>query len=333
MQTPSRRCRPSTSNAHIAPRFWALLLICLVAMPLFPLAPSAHAQTSPPEAAANPSLETVLAIVSACPRQDAPPQQCANLAGVTLGIEVDGAELAEGAVTTTPSELGFNVAPFQAPSDAFLDVAVLAGVPNGYVFADGTFRSAVSDLSVGGCGGEAICPYFILALVPDPSAPVPDPDRAPTIESAVSFAFAADDWRGAFAAIDAAVYQRNAVALYGAASGYSRATLTFDLDAAETGQTALTLTGLDDELPGSAEIVISVNGEIVDEGETAFTDWDPAAGEVAWHRWTLFFPSDLLQAGENTITVENLAVSANVGTPPYLLLSEAFVNVDIGDLG
>lgn len=292
-----------------------------------PLAPPAAG--TPPGA----GLATVHAVVRACEPDDAVIDDCEDLAGVTLGVALDGVDLPDGPVTTELGGLGTNTATFRAPGDALVEVVVLDGVPDGYDFAPGTFRSVVFTLPEEGCGGESTCRELTIVLTPEPRAPVPDPNRAPIIDAAASFAFVADDWSGAFEEVDAEVYRRDAVAIYGAASETPSATLTFSLDAGGDGQTALTLTGLDDELAGPTPLAIWVNGELVHDGDLGFYDWDPSANEVAWQRSTLYFPSDLLRAGNNTITVENLADSAAVGEPPYLLLSEAFVAVDVGGVG
>jgi len=336
MCSPSRSFFPLSRGSGSAPIIRLLLLSVGLAIASFTTTSPLSAQSSTPsspDAAGRGSTETVLAVVRTCPREDINLRQCEDVAGVTLGVEVDGAALPDGPVTTEPGGIGLNAAPFQAPSDALLAVIVLDGVPDGYIFAAGTFRSIVSNLPSGGCGGEATCRYLTIVLTPEPLAPVPDPDQAPIIDSEVSFAFGADDWTGAFEEIDAKVYQRQAVAIYGAASPYPSATLSFELDAGGNGKTALTLTGIDDELPGPNPITITVNGEIVHDEELGFYDWNPEVDEVAWNRSTLYFDSNLLRPGENTITIENRSDAAAVGEPPYLLLLEAFVNVDVGGLG
>lgn len=320
--SPSTR---STSSASVAVAVWLTTLLFSMPMP-------AVAQTTGSGTPVAPR-ETVLAVVRACEADDASIDDCEDLAGVTLGVSIDGVELADGPITTEMGGIGTNVAIFSSPRRALVEVTLRDGIPDGFVFAPGTFRAVVFNLPQVGCGGESTCRELTIYLRPAPLAPVPDPVRAPIMESEASFAFGADDWTGAFAALDAEVYQRDAVAIYGAASDYARATLTFDLDAAGDGQTALTLTGVDDELPGPNRTSVSVNGAIVQEGDLGFYDWDPDADEVAWNRSTLYFPSDLLQPGENRITVENLTDSAAVGEPPYLLLSEAFVDVDVDGVG
>lgn len=153
------------------------------------------------------------------------------------------------------------------------------------------------------------------------------------IEAKRSFAFEADDWAGAYPNIITEVYQRQCVAVYGASSPNPSGTLTVNLGEARSGQSVLVLTGLDDELAGPKPIVVTVNGEVIYEGNSRFNDWDPAAAEVAWNRFNIFFPSQLLVAGENEIMVRNLAEGSEIGLPPYILLSEAFLFVDVAAVG
>ena len=153
------------------------------------------------------------------------------------------------------------------------------------------------------------------------------------IEAESSFAFEAADWAGAYPNIITEVYQRQCVAVYGASSPNPSGTLTVNLGEVRSGQSVLVLTGLDDELAGPKPIVVTVNGDVIYEGNSRFNDWDPAAAVVAWNRFNIFFPSELLVAGENEIVVSNLADGSAIGLPPYILLSEAFLFVDVAAVG
>lgn len=154
---------------------------------------------------------------------------------------------------------------------------------------------------------------------PEPTA-APEPTTAP--EPLATIEFGVGDWQDSFPNINTGVYDRAAVALYGALSPFPSASLRFDLPSApETGAT-LTIEGLNDEL-GPAQITITVNGVEVFRGESGFAGWDPGAASPAWTAVSFPIPAGILQAGANEITVANLADSAAVGVPPYVLLSVA----------
>lgn len=295
------------------------------------------AETAPPPAGEAPATTGVVGVALACPSADADRDACEDLAGVTIAVEADGVPVAGSPFTSEMNSIGSNSIEFDAAPDATLTLTQVDGVPEGYAPAPGydPLTVNVADLEERGTGGESTSPYVDIINVPvvGDDAPLPVGTAPPQIDAEQRIAFAAIDWQGALSDLDDGIYGREAVAVYGAQSPYPAATLTFGLDEAGDGQTALTLTGLDDELPGPTPVAISVNGEVVYEGEAGFYDFDPAAPEVAWQRWTLYFPSNLLRPGENAIAVAQLAPSANVGEPPYVLLAEAFVAIDVSGVG
>lgn len=182
-------------------------------------------------------------------------------------------------------------------------------------------------------GEDIVCDWYVRPVPSEPGAPAAT--EPPIADADETLGFAAGDWRGAYADIDPAVYGRDCVAVYGAGSGYGEATLTFTLDEAPdpARPSALILTGLDDELAGENQIRVSVNGQTIYEGGSEFSQWEPAAAEVEWQNFYLLIEAGILQAGENVVTVANLADSANVGTPPYVLLAEAEVRVGVTGVG
>lgn len=136
-------------------------------------------------------------------------------------------------------------------------------------------------------------------------------------------AFDAGDWQGAFPNINTGVYNRAAVAVYGSLSPFHTATLSFDLSASPSGDTILTIDGLDDELAAAVQIEITVNGQQVYTGPSGFANWNPDASPANWSSVDFTIPAGILQSGGNEIAVSDLANSANVGLPPYVLLGTA----------
>lgn len=160
-------------------------------------------------------------------------------------------------------------------------------------------------------------------------APTPAPDEEPAISAADIFAYVPRDWDGAYAEIDTDVYRRDCVAVYGADSPNSSASLPFTVDAVRLGKSELVITGLDDELAGGNPIQIAINGEVVFDDASPFYDWDPNDSEVHWNRLVVPFDNGLLRVGENELTVANLADGNGVGAPPYVLLAEAWIFVGL----
>lgn len=168
----------------------------------------------------------------------------------------------------------------------------------------------------------------------DEYAPTPAPDSEPQIEAVDTFAFTADDWVGAYEDVDTDVYRRDCVAVYGVDSINPSGVFTFDLDAVTIGNSELVLTGLDDEMAGGNPIVVTVNGKVIFDDESSFYDWDPNDPEVHWNRLVIPFANGVLVEGENEIVVTNTSDGTEVGVPPYLLLSEAWVFVGLtGGIG
>jgi serine/threonine protein kinase len=145
----------------------------------------------------------------------------------------------------------------------------------------------------------------------------------------VTLQFNAADWQGGYFRGDAEWYGRAWTAIYGAQSSHPAAAITFSLDAAPAEPATLSITGLDDEWAGSNPIVISVNGVEIFAGPSPFQSWDGAGqGEqAAWTAVEFEVPAGSLQAGTNEITIANQAQSASFGTPPYILVSDAFLEI------
>jgi hypothetical protein len=172
-------------------------------------------------------------------------------------------------------------------------------------------------------------------------APLPSPTSEPQIEPVnnvapaaptkqaaakpVTLKFGAADWQGGYYRGDATWYGRPWTAVYGAQSAYPRVVLTVSLATAPKGSATLTITGLDDEWDGTNPIVVSVNGVEIFSGPSPFVSWDGVGqGEQAkWKAIKLKVPAGTLHKGDNEIALANMASSASVGAPPYVLVSDA----------
>jgi hypothetical protein len=139
----------------------------------------------------------------------------------------------------------------------------------------------------------------------------------------------AASWEGAYRPRDPLYFGRPWVAIYGDQSVYPRATALFRLDAPPTGPATLTLSGIDDEWLDLNPIAIEVNGQQVFAGASPFANWDgtTTGAATAWTSTTVTIAPDLLKAGRNRITIANLSPSVNVGSPPYILLGDASLQV------
>jgi hypothetical protein len=158
---------------------------------------------------------------------------------------------------------------------------------------------------------------------PANSGPSDDGDDAGDVADRVSFG--ADAWAGGFLRNDSAYYGRPWASIYGRESDYSAASLTLTLSNDPDEPIVLTFDGLDDEEPGNNQIAVEINGRRIYQGESWFPSWDGAGNgtDAAWTAVRITIPPGLLVAGDNVVTLRNLADAANFSSPPYVLLSVA----------
>ena len=170
---------------------------------------------------------------------------------------------------------------------------------------------------------------------PPPTAtPAPPPAVAPTLApvQAVRLDFSAEDWRGGYFRGDGLAYGRPWAAVYGALSEYPSAALDVALDATPGRPAILTVTGLDDELGGPNPIALDVNGERVFSGPSPFPSWDGqgSGANAAWTAAEFIIPRGVLRTGSNQIVLSNLSPVASFNAPPYVLLSDATLEIPGG---
>lgn len=138
--------------------------------------------------------------------------------------------------------------------------------------------------------------------------------------SGPSTTFGRDDLAagGAYERDDGRLYNRPTAHLYGQGSGYDTTTVTFNVNDPPTSYIGIEIIGMDDELKENVPMRISLNGNVVWEGESPFgdekwTDMVWVAGNLNW-----------LVEGENSLTIE-LLIEGEVGLPPWVLINEATV--------
>jgi serine/threonine-protein kinase len=137
-------------------------------------------------------------------------------------------------------------------------------------------------------------------------------------------------FQGGFRNGGGSIYRRrSATWIYGARTPYSTMAASFDLPSVPAGGAVLTITGLDSETAGKTPISLAVNGRELFRGPSPFADdtHDPDFQNAAapWSEQSWEVPADALRAGTNTITIRNLADSAEVGVPPFFMLDRAVV--------
>jgi hypothetical protein len=180
-------------------------------------------------------------------------------------------------------------------------------------------------------------PYVLLAdatlQLPGVTARQDPPSNTIQPTQREATAFTAEDWRGGYYRGDAQAYGRPWVALYGALSDYPSAALRFRLSGEPGGRATLRLTGLDDELPALNQMAVTVNGVQVFAGASPFVNWDGIGdgANAAWTDVSLDIPAGVLQSGRNDIVVSNLTPVASFNGPPYILLADAVIEIEMDD--
>lgn len=127
---------------------------------------------------------------------------------------------------------------------------------------------------------------------------------------------------GAYRRPDGVLYDRPAAHLYSQTTEFPSTRVTITLDEAPSDFAVIRVLGMDDENSGRVPLLISVNGYVVHQGPSPFEneDWT----DIAWRIGEL----DALQAGENVITIENLAAEGEFGRPPWILISVVQLYLD-----
>ncbi|MFW6074773.1 MAG: serine/threonine-protein kinase [Chloroflexota bacterium] len=124
---------------------------------------------------------------------------------------------------------------------------------------------------------------------------------------------------GAYRRDDGELYGRPAAHLYSQETDYPATTVTFNVNDGPSSYIGIRIIGMDDESEGRVPMRLSLNDNVVWEGESPFEDEEWT--EVIWRVGSLGW----IEEGENTMTIEVLAPDGEFGLPPWLLLNEAQV--------
>jgi hypothetical protein len=213
-----------------------------------------------------------------------------------------------------------------APGDYTL-TAIPTGESSTFTVEEGQTVLALNTLAEQPAESDDPTPIVINVEPTETAVPLPTVEVTPEVELPQDYEFSASDWAGAYPNVVTDVYGRECVALYGARSQYPSARLTFVARDNGGGQAELVLAGLDDEWAGQVPIQVTVNGEVVYQGDSGFESWGPSLPEANWSQSAIRFDSDLIVAGQNEIVVTNLSDAANFGIPPYILLAQASLRV------
>jgi hypothetical protein len=120
---------------------------------------------------------------------------------------------------------------------------------------------------------------------------------------------------------------RTPVVAYGQGSDRSEITASFSLAARPRGNPAVVLHGMDSEGPAKTEIVISVNGITIYNGENPLPDDDFVLETGTWDSASFPFDRGILREGENSITIINRS-PGRFGGPPFIIIDYATIVLD-----
>ncbi len=124
---------------------------------------------------------------------------------------------------------------------------------------------------------------------------------------------------GAYRRTDGTLYGRPAAHLYSQETDFPSTTLQFDAAESPDNYIGIRIVGMDDEWEAHVPCRLTLNGNVVWEGESPFDneEWT----DVAWLAGNL----NWIQEGENTVVFEIMAPTGDFGLPPWILLTEMTV--------
>lgn len=159
------------------------------------------------------------------------------------------------------------------------------------------------------------------------NTPIPAAAIPPAWGQDEGVTFTRDDFveGGAYRRTDGVLYGRPAAHLYSQETENPSTTVEFNLQGSPDDPDSylgIVIVGMDDELPGKVPVRITLNGELVWEGDSPFQNegWTRVGWNVGNLEW--------LRPGNNRLTFEVLAESGEFGLPPWILLNEAAVYWD-----
>lgn len=162
---------------------------------------------------------------------------------------------------------------------------------------------------------------------PEPVPPTPElPTAEPTPGSATAEIRLEDTaWQGGYGQ-GRSYGGRTATWIYGSGTAYSTMTAAVTLERQPQGSAVLRVEGMDSEGRAKTPIRITVNGQPIFQGPNPLPDDDLPLESGTWATASWTFDAALLQPGQNTIQIRNLADGA-VGRPPFFMLDYAVLVV------
>jgi serine/threonine-protein kinase len=164
---------------------------------------------------------------------------------------------------------------------------------------------------------------------PAPPTPLPLPATVattPQISQAgdtVTLTFEDTDWQGGFRRPGGQTYGgRTATWIYGSSTEYSVMRARFHLSDTFVGTVTLTIEGMDSEGRTKTPIQIAVNSVEIYNGPNPLPDDDQPLETGTWASQSWMFDATLLHAGQNEISIGNLAEGA-FSRPPFFMLDNA----------
>ena len=156
----------------------------------------------------------------------------------------------------------------------------------------------------------------------------PAPTTVPEQPRAVTQSFTASDWEGAY--FQETGNMRPWSAVYAQGTGYEEATLRFEVDGEPASEMfTLSVDGMTSENWTALPIAIRINDVEVFSGNSPFPTWSGVDGEQPWATASVELPTSTLVQGANTITFINSNTTGNFSEPPYILLADATITVEV----
>jgi serine/threonine-protein kinase len=168
----------------------------------------------------------------------------------------------------------------------------------------------------------------ITTAVPAPPALPPAVATTPQVSQAgdtATIVFEDTDWQGGFRRPGGQTYGgRTSTWIYGTSTEYSVMRARFDLGGRFrfAGTATLTIEGMDSEGRTKTPIQILVNGVEIYNGPNPLPDDDQPLETGTWASQSWTFDATLLHAGQNEISISNLAEGA-FSRPPFFMLDYA----------
>jgi len=167
---------------------------------------------------------------------------------------------------------------------------------------------------------------------PTPELPTPEPVSTPVEPTPLptggnSVTIDGPGFSGGYTNSTATYHGRSAEWVYGQGTDYSSMQAVFTIDEKPRGPGELTIVGVDSEDVPKTPMLIDINGKVI------FEDRDPLPNDNSngpnapgnWGEVTFRIDPNVLQQGQNTITITNLDPSNKINYPIFIMIDSATV--------